>query len=122
MSLITPEVRSQIEDINLAELAISGGIFDGPAKEVRPTELEAQMSEPSFLDAPECIQKDFGSPIELAKRVNPVKAHAELEDLVAMLELVDESSNDPEAEAYEQEVIDALVDWPGSTSWSSRPF
>jgi peptide chain release factor 2 len=42
--------------------------------------------------------------------VNPSKAfRSELDDLAAMLELVDEMADDPDAESYQQEVLDTLA-------------
>ena len=68
------------------------------------------MAEPSFWDDQAAAQKVIGEANRLKAVVNPVKDfRAELEDLAAMLELVDESGeDDPEACGYEQEVIDTV--------------
>lgn len=89
--------------------AISGGIFDGDAKQKRIAELEAQMSEASFWDDQASAQKVIGEANRLKNTVNPAAAfNAEVSDMKAMLELVDEMGDDPDAEAYQQEVIDTL--------------
>ncbi len=89
--------------------AISGGIFDGDKKLKRIDELEAKMAEPGFWDDQQAAQKVIGETNRLKTTVNPSKAfNAEVEDMAAMLELVEEMGDDPDAEAYEQEVIDAV--------------
>lgn len=88
---------------------IYGGIFDGDAKKERIDALEEQMSEPSFWDDQAAAQKVIAEANRLKNTVNPAKAfNAELEDLKAMLELVDEMGDDPDAETYQQEIIDTL--------------
>jgi len=63
------------------------------------------MAEPSFWDNQEEAQKVIAEANRLKRTVNPSKAfNAEVEDMKAMLELVDESGG----EAYEQELIDTL--------------
>lgn len=89
--------------------AIFGGIFDGDEKLKRIDELEAQMAEPGFWDDQQAAQKVIGETNRLKSTVNPSKGfNAEVEDMTAMLELVEEMGDDPDAEAYEQEVIDAV--------------
>ena len=53
------------------------------------------MSEPSFWDDQNAAQKVISESNRIKRAINPVKAfNAELEDLAAMLELVDESGDD----------------------------
>jgi peptide chain release factor 2 len=90
--------------------AIYGGIFDGDTKTERIDALEAQMSEPSFWDDQAAAQKVISEANRLKNAVNPAKAfNSEVEDLKAMLELVDEMEDDPEAETYQQEVLDTMA-------------
>jgi peptide chain release factor 2 len=90
--------------------AISGGIFDGDTKQKQIVDLEAKMVEPGFWDDQKSAQKVIGEANRLKVTINPAKAfNAELEDLAAMLELVDEMADDPDAESYQQEVIDTLT-------------
>jgi len=74
---------------------MSGGIFDGAKKLKRIEELEAKMAEPSFWDDQSAAQAVIGEANRLKQTVNPAKSFlAEVEDLKAMLELVDESGDD----------------------------
>lgn len=70
------------------------------------------MSEPSFWDDQASAQKVIAEVNRLKNTVNPAAAfNAEIEDLRAMLELVEEMGGDQsedEAEGYQQEVIDSL--------------
>ena len=67
------------------------------------------MAEPGFWDDQQAAQKVIGETNRMKVVVNPSKAfNAELDDMTALLELVEEMGDDPDAEAYEQEVIDAL--------------
>jgi len=67
------------------------------------------MVEPGFWDDQKAAQKVIGEANRMKTTVNPTKAfRGELDDLAAMLELVDESAGDPDAESYQQEVIDAV--------------
>lgn len=92
-----------------AERAISGGIFDGDTKVKRIEELEAQMAQPSFWDDQAAAQKVIGEANRCKVTVNPAKEfQGELDDLAAMVELVDEMGDDPEAEAYQQEVVETV--------------
>ncbi|PXA05615.1 peptide chain release factor 2 [Coraliomargarita sinensis] len=108
MNLLTPEIRSQIEEITRR----SGHIWrylDGDKKLKRIEALEAQMAEPSFWDDQASAQKVIGEANRLKSTVNPARDfRAELDDLTAMLELVDELGEDPEAAGYQQEVVDAV--------------
>ena len=62
-----------------------------------------------FWDNPEAARKIIGEVNRLKSAVNSAKAfNGEVEDLQAMLELVEESGDDPEVAAMEQEVIDVL--------------
>lgn len=89
--------------------AISGGIFDGVKKLEEIEALEAQMAEPTFWDDQQAAQKVIAEANRLKAAVNPCRAfNAEVDDLQAMLELVDEMGGDPDAAAYEQEVLDAV--------------
>ncbi|HBM85382.1 MAG TPA: peptide chain release factor 2 [Opitutae bacterium] len=89
--------------------AIFGGIFDGDTKTKLIGDLEAKMVEPGFWDDQKAAQKVIGEANRMKTTVNPTKAfRGELDDLAAMLELVDESAGDPDAESYQQEVIDAV--------------
>lgn len=68
------------------------------------------MSEPSFWDDQAAAQKVISEANRLKNAVNPAKAfNSEVEDLKAMLELVDEMEDDPEAETYQQEVVDTIA-------------
>lgn len=92
-----------------AVLATYGGIFDGATKIERIAVLEAQMSEGSFWDDQAAAQKVIAEANRLKATVNPAKAfNVEIEDMHAMLELVDEMEDDPDGEAYQQEVLDTL--------------
>jgi len=89
--------------------AISGGIFDGATKEKQLIEFEARMAEPGFWDNQSGAQKVIGESNRLKAMINPVKAYqAELEDLGALLELVDEMGDDPDAAGYQREVVDTV--------------
>lgn len=90
--------------------AIFGGIFDGDTKTTRIAELEEQMANPDFWGDQAAAQKVIAEANRLKTTVNPAKAfRGELEDLAAMLELVDEMADDPDAESYQQEVLDVLA-------------
>lgn len=96
--------------ISPAGRVIYGGIFDGATKETRLADLEARMAEPAFWNDQSSAQKVIGESNRLKAAIVPVKAfQAELADLAAMVELVDEMGKDPEAEAYQQEVVDTLL-------------
>ncbi|TVP79373.1 MAG: peptide chain release factor 2 [Puniceicoccaceae bacterium] len=91
---------------SFAAQGIYGGIFDGDAKQERIAALEAQMSEPSFWENQSIAQKVIADANRLKGAVNPAKAfNAELGDLQAMLELVDEMKGAPEADDYAQEIV-----------------
>ncbi|KRP35955.1 MAG: peptide chain release factor 2 [Opitutaceae bacterium BACL24 MAG-120322-bin51] len=65
------------------------------------------MANPDFWGDQAAAQKVIAEVNRLKVTVNPVKAfRAELDDLAAMLELVDEMADDPDAESYQQEVLD----------------
>ncbi len=67
------------------------------------------MADAGFWDNPEAARKVIGEVNRLKSAVNSAKAfNGEVEDLQAMLELVEESGDDPEVAAMEQEVIDVL--------------
>lgn len=67
------------------------------------------MAEPSFWDDQQSAQKVIAAANRLKAAVNPSKAfNAELEDMQAMFELVEEMGDDPDTADYEQEVIDAV--------------
>ncbi|MCH2073275.1 MAG: peptide chain release factor 2 [Puniceicoccaceae bacterium] len=108
MNLITPEVRSQMEEMTRR----AGHIWrylDGDAKKERIEALEAQMSEGSFWDDQSAAQTVITEVNRLKNVVNTSSAfRKEMDDLEAMLELVDEIGEDPEGEAYQQEIIDTL--------------
>jgi len=90
--------------------AIFGGIFDGDSKTTRIAELEALMANPEFWGDQTAAQKVITEANRLKATVNPAKAfRTELDDLAAMLELVDEMADDPDAESYAQEVLDTLA-------------
>jgi peptide chain release factor 2 len=89
--------------------AISGGIFDGDTKQARIQDLEAQMSEASFWDDQAAAQKVIAEVNRLKNTVNPARAfNADIGDMQAMLELVDEMNGDPDVESYQEELIDTL--------------
>ncbi|MGB0263974.1 MAG: peptide chain release factor 2 [Opitutales bacterium] len=108
MQLITAEVRSQIEEITRR----AGHIWrylDGEQKLAEIAALEAKMAEPSFWDDQQSAQIVIAAANRLKAAVNPSKAfNAELEDMQAMFELVEEMGDDPDTADYEQEVIDAV--------------
>jgi peptide chain release factor 2 len=88
---------------------ISGGIFDGKKKTARIAELEAKMANPDFWNDQAAAQVVITEANRLKSSVNPIKSfRSETDDLTALLELVDESAEDPEVEAFQQEVIDTL--------------
>jgi peptide chain release factor 2 len=90
--------------------AIYGGIFDGDTKATRIDALESQMANPDFWGDQAAAQKVISEANRLKATVNPAKAfRGELDDLAAMLELVDEMGDDPEAETYQQEVLQTLA-------------
>ena len=67
------------------------------------------MSEASFWDDQAAAQTVITEANRLKNIVNPCRAfRGEVDDLKAMLELVDEIGENPEAESYQQEIIDAL--------------
>jgi peptide chain release factor 2 len=67
------------------------------------------MAEPSFWEDPATAQKVIADANRLKHAVHPVRDfQAEVEDLQAMLELVDEMAGDPEAEVYESEIVSTL--------------
>ncbi|MDA8736230.1 peptide chain release factor 2 [Opitutales bacterium] len=109
MHLITPEVRSQIEEVTRR----AGHIWrylDGDTKATRIDALESQMANPDFWGDQTAAQKVIAEANRLKATVNPAKAfRGELDDLAAMLELVDEMGDDPEAETYQQEVLQTLA-------------
>jgi len=68
------------------------------------------MANPDFWGDQAAAQKVITEANRLKVTVNPSKAfRAELDDLAAMLELVDEMADDPDAESYQQEVVDTLA-------------
>ncbi len=68
------------------------------------------MANPDFWGDQAAAQKVIVEANRLKVTVNPSKAfRAELDDLAAMLELVDEMAGDPDAESYQQEVLDTLA-------------
>ena len=67
------------------------------------------MAKPAFWNDQSAAQTVINEANRLKSTVNPTKSfRSESDDLVALLELVDESADDPETEAYQQEVIDTL--------------
>ena len=67
------------------------------------------MSEASFWDDQAAAQTVITEANRLKNIVNPCSAfRGEVEDLKAMLELVDEIGENPEGESYQQEIIDTL--------------
>ena len=86
-----------------------GGIFDGDTKTIRIAELETQMADPNFWNDQTAAQKVINESNRLKNAINPIKSfQSELDDLATMLELVDESGDDPDSETYQTEVIDTL--------------
>ena len=68
------------------------------------------MANPDFWGDQAAAQKVIAEANRLKGTVNPAKAfRSELDDLTALLELTDEMVDDPDAEAYEQEVLDTLA-------------
>jgi peptide chain release factor 2 len=91
-------------------LATFGGIFDADTKTTRIADLEVLMANPDFWGDQTAAQKVIAEANRLKVTVNPSKAfRAELGDLATMLELVDEMADDPDAESYQQEVLDTLA-------------
>ena len=67
------------------------------------------MVEPGFWDDQKSAQKVIGEANRMKVTINPTKAfRLELDDLAAMLELVDEMADDPDGESYQQEILDTL--------------
>ena len=67
------------------------------------------MSEASFWDDQAAAQTVITEANRLKNIVNPCRAfRGEVDDLKAMLELVDEIGENPEGESYQQEIIDTL--------------
>ena len=67
------------------------------------------MSEGSFWDDQAAAQTVIAEANRLKNIINPSSAfRGEVDDLKAMLELVDEIGENPEGEAYQQEIIDTL--------------
>jgi peptide chain release factor 2 len=67
------------------------------------------MSEASFWNDQAAAQKVIAEVNRHKNTVNPAKAfNAEIADMRAMLELVDEMEDDPDAATYQQEVLDTL--------------
>ena len=67
------------------------------------------MSEGSFWDDQAAAQTVIAEANRLKNIINPSSAfRGEVDDLKAMLELIDEMGEDPEGEAYQQEIIDTL--------------
>ena len=88
---------------------ISGGIFDGDTKLKRIAELEARMATADFWNDQSAAQTVINEANRLKNSVNGIKAfRSELDDLEAMLELVDELEKDPDAESYQQEALETL--------------
>lgn len=91
-------------------LGISGGIFDGDTKTARIAELEAQMAIHDFWDDQVTAQKVIAEVNRLKSIIKPTRVFRdELSDLAAMLELIDEMADDPDAVPYQQEVLDTLA-------------
>jgi peptide chain release factor 2 len=68
------------------------------------------MAEPTFWDDQEEARKVIGEANRLKSAVNPAKAfNAEVDDLQTMLELIEESGDDPELASMEKEVLAALA-------------
>jgi peptide chain release factor 2 len=68
------------------------------------------MAEPTFWDDQEEARKVIGEVNRLKSAVNPAKAfNAEVDDLQTMLELIEESGDDPELASMEKEVLAALA-------------
>jgi peptide chain release factor 2 len=89
---------------------IYGGIFDGANKKVRIGELEGMMANPSFWDDQTAAQKVISEVNKLKATVNPALAfQGELEDVRAMLELVEEMDpKDQEAVGYVEEITGSI--------------
>ena len=67
------------------------------------------MSEASFWDDQAAAQKVIAEVNRLKNTVNPARAfNADIGDMQAMLELVDEMNGDPDVESYQEELIDTL--------------
>ena len=67
------------------------------------------MSEASFWDDQAAAQTVITEANRLKNIVNPCRAfRGEVDDLKAMLELVDEIGKNPDGESYQQEIIDTL--------------
>jgi peptide chain release factor 2 len=67
------------------------------------------MANPDFWNDQASAQTVINEANRLKSTINPIKSfRRETDDLIALLELVDESSEDPGVEDYQQEVIDIL--------------
>ncbi len=88
---------------------IFGGIFDGDKKLQKIAGLEAKMIEPTFWDDREVARKVIAEVNRLKSGVHPSKSfNAEVDDMTAMLELVEEMDEDPDGGQYGQELIDTV--------------
>ncbi len=88
---------------------IFGGIFDGDAKLKEVESLEGKMAAPDFWDDQTSAQKVIAEVNRLKASAVPARDfRKEIDDLGTLLELVDEA-DESEAEAYEQEVLDAVA-------------
>ena len=67
------------------------------------------MANPNFWNDQASAQTVINEANRLKSAVNPIKSfRSETDDLTALLELVDESADDPGVEDYQQEIIDTL--------------
>ena len=68
------------------------------------------MADPAFWNDQAAAQTVINEANRLKSAVNPIKSfRSETDDLVALLELVDESADDPDAQVYQQEIVDTLA-------------
>ncbi|MEM1222378.1 MAG: peptide chain release factor 2 [Verrucomicrobiota bacterium] len=108
MNLITPELRSQIDEITRR----AGHIWrylDGDNKLKRIEELENQMAEPAFWDDQAAAQQVISEANRLKSAVYGARDfNKEIEDMSAMLELISEMGDDPDSEEYQQELADGI--------------
>lgn len=89
-------------------MATYGGIFDVPKKQEKIRELEAQMGEQSFWEDPEGAQTVIEEANRLKRSVAGIVGfQKELDDLQAMLELIEES-DDSESDEYEKELQSSI--------------
>ena len=87
---------------------ISGVIFDGDKQLKKIDELEKKMTEHNFWDDQTSAQIVITQVNKLKSKIKPVRSFQEdVGELILMLELLDESKNADEQEAFQKEIVEA---------------